>query len=87
VISKFTVSATIHMRELRSEELEAYLKTGEWRGCVGCYRYEEKGGQLFESVTGDHSTIVGLPLIHLSAELRRVGVNPLLQPAGPWYRL
>lgn len=85
VLSQFVVTATIQMRELKSEELEAYLKTGEWRGCVGCYRFEEKGSQLFEKVIGDHSTIVGLPLIQLCRELRKFGVNPLLQPAGPWY--
>jgi septum formation protein len=41
---------------------------------VGSYEIEGRGVQLFESVQGDHFTIVGLPLIPLLAELRARGV-------------
>ena len=40
---------------------------------VGAYRYEGQGIQLFEKVEGDYFTIVGLPMIPLLDELRRLG--------------
>jgi septum formation protein len=40
---------------------------------VGAYQLEGRGIQLFEKIEGDYFTIVGLPLLPLLAELRRVG--------------
>lgn len=38
---------------------------------VGAYQIEGPAVQLFEAIDGDHSTILGLPLLPLLAELRR----------------
>jgi len=40
---------------------------------VGAYQVEGPGIQLFEKVEGDHFTIVGLPLLDVLKELRRLG--------------
>ena len=40
---------------------------------VGAYQIEGEGIQLFEKVEGDHFTIIGLPLLAVLAELRRLG--------------
>jgi septum formation protein len=40
---------------------------------VGAYQIESEGVQLFEKIDGDHFTIVGLPLLPLLAELRKLG--------------
>jgi septum formation protein len=40
---------------------------------VGAYQYEGLGIQLFDSIEGDYFTIVGLPLLPLLHELRRLG--------------
>jgi septum formation protein len=40
---------------------------------VGVYRLEGLGIHLFEHVEGDHSTILGLPLLPLLSSLRRLG--------------
>lgn len=40
---------------------------------VGAYQIEGEGVQLFEKIDGDHFTIVGLPLLPLLSELRRLG--------------
>lgn len=40
---------------------------------VGAYQYEGLGIQLFEKVEGDYFTIVGLPMLPLLDELRRLG--------------
>jgi septum formation protein len=40
---------------------------------VGAYQYEGEGIQLFEQIEGDYFTIVGLPILPLLHELRRLG--------------
>ena len=41
---------------------------------VGAYQIEGLGIQLFEEIEGDHFSIIGLPLLPLLAELRRLNV-------------
>ncbi len=55
--------------------LEAYLAAeGEaLLGCVGAYRLEAFGAQLFDRIEGDYFTVLGLPLLALLAALRREG--------------
>ncbi|WP_141735640.1 Maf family protein [Oligoflexus tunisiensis] len=84
LLSSEVITATLGMRTLTSDELEAYLRTREWEGCAGCYQYENKGAQLFDWVDGDHTTIIGLPVLALLRELRKLGINTLTQPMGPW---
>jgi len=40
---------------------------------VGAYQIEGEGLQLFEKIDGDYFTIVGLPMLPLLDELRRLG--------------
>ena len=64
------------MRDFSDAFLGAYLSTeGEGiLGCVGCYKLEGMGAQLFDSVEGDYFSILGLPLQPLLAQLRNQGV-------------
>jgi len=69
-------TATLRMRDFSDAFLDAYL-TAEGEGllaCVGSYRLEGMGAQLFEAVEGDYFTVLGLPLWPVLAELRRAGV-------------
>lgn len=70
--------AHLTMRDFTDAFLERYLATlGEKvRASVGCYQLEGPGIQLFERIEGDYFTILGLPLLALLAELRRLGVVP-----------
>lgn len=77
-------SATMTMRPLSDAEIEAYLDSKEWEGCAGCYQYENLGMNLFATIEGDMSTIIGLPLPALLEDLRDLGINVLLKPEGPW---
>lgn len=43
-------------------------------GCVGGYRIEGRGAQLFSAIDGSHFSIIGLPLLPLLAYLRTSGV-------------
>ena len=67
-----TGQAELTMRNFSPEFLEAYLAAeGEAvLSCVGGYRYEGPGAQLFQTVEGDYFTILGLPLLPVLAALR-----------------
>lgn len=69
-------TATLKMRAFSPAFLDAYLAAeGEaLLSCVGSYRLEGMGAQLFEAVEGDYFTVLGLPLWPVLAELRRAGV-------------
>ncbi|WP_157215070.1 Maf family protein [Flavisphingomonas formosensis] len=68
--------AKLTVRSLSESFIAAYLDA-EWPavgGCVGCYRVEGRGVQLFARIEGDHFTIMGLPLVALCDFLRARGI-------------
>ncbi len=70
--------ARLMVRSLSAEFIEAYLDE-EWpaiAGCVGCFRLEGPGVQLFDRVRGDHFAILGMPLLPLLGYLRERGEMP-----------
>lgn len=71
-----TETVAMDVRPLSEEFLQAYLDAeyDEVRWCVGGYRIEGMGAQLFEEVTGSHFAILGLPLLELLHYLRERGV-------------
>lgn len=72
----FVDSATLQVRELSDTFIESYLDA-EWPRvgqCVGVFRMEGPGAQLFERVEGSHFTILGMPLIPLLGALRERGL-------------
>ncbi len=68
--------ARLTMRAFSDAFLEDYLaREGEAvQACVGGYRLEGLGVQLFEQIDGDYFTILGLPLLPVLALLRREGL-------------
>jgi septum formation protein len=71
-------SATLHVRPLGEAFVDAYLDA-EWPEighCVGGYRIEGRGAQLFSRIEGSQFTILGLPLLPLLNYLRLRGVMP-----------
>jgi septum formation protein len=68
--------AKLAMRDFSDAFLEEYLDA-EWpaiSGCVGGYRLEALGAQLFARVDGSHFTILGMPLLPVLDYLRVRGV-------------
>ena len=71
-------SVRLTMRPLSDAFITNYLDAeGEAvLGCVGCYRIEGLGAQLFTRVEGDQFTVRGLPLLAVLDFLRVRGVLP-----------
>lgn len=70
--------ATLHVHDLSDRFIEDYL-THEWpavSGCVGVFRIEGRGVQLFRHIDGDHFTVLGMPLLAVLTMLRELDVLP-----------
>jgi septum formation protein len=67
--------ARLTMRALSEDFLARYLDAmgDAVTHSVGAYQVEGLGVHLFEQVDGDHSSILGLPLLPLLTYLRRAG--------------
>jgi len=74
-VESFVATATLTMRPLTDDAIDLYLDLAgpTVLHSVGVYHYEGLGVHLFDSVEGDHSTILGLPLLPLLSALRRLG--------------
>ena len=76
VIWRGLETAELSVRSLSPEFIETYLdRVGDAvLSSVGGYQVEGLGIQLFDAILGEHSTILGMPLIPLLAFLRGEGV-------------
>ncbi|WP_338467289.1 Maf family protein [Novosphingobium sp. ZN18A2] len=70
--------AKLRVRQLTDSFIDSYLDS-EWpavSGCVGVFRIEALGVQLFENIEGSHFTVLGMPLLPLLGALREAGEIP-----------
>lgn len=78
VVWKHAAMASLHVIEMSDAFIDAYLDA-EWpavAGCVGVFRIEARGVQLFERIEGDHFTVLGMPLLLVLGALRELGELP-----------
>ena len=70
--------ASLYVNEISDKFIKHYLDA-EWpavSGCVGVFRIENRGVQLFERIEGDYFTILGMPLLPVLNALRKFGELP-----------
>ena len=72
VIFSHLSTATLKMRHFSDTFLDSYLaaNANDVLSCVGGYKIEGEGIQLFENIKGDSFTIQGIPLLPLLQFLR-----------------
>lgn len=67
------VVTDVTFRELRPEEISAYVRTGEPMDKAGSYGVQGRGGIFLESFQGSYSSVVGLPLRETADLLAQAG--------------
>jgi len=69
-----TVNTEVAMREATEQEIEDYVRAGEWRGKAGAYAIQGMAAALVTEIRGSVTNVVGLPLAEVLAELVHAGV-------------
>lgn len=74
---RVTVTTTaVRMVPMRPEEVEWYVDTGEPMDKAGSYAVQGIGAMFIDSVFGNYTNVVGLPLSTLFAMMREAGIDP-----------
>jgi septum formation protein len=76
VVWRHGALARLRVRALDEGFIARYLDA-EWPevgACVGVFRIEGRGVHLFESIAGDHFTVLGMPLLPVLGALREFGL-------------
>lgn len=63
----------VKFKRLSTEEIEAYIASGEWEGKAGGYAIQGAAEGLISWIQGSHSGVVGLPLYETRALLKSAG--------------
>jgi len=71
IFQKFS-RVKLQMRKMQSQEIENYVKIDTPWGCAGSYKYESLGKHLFEKISGDYYSVLGLAIKPLIAFLHRL---------------
>ena len=64
-------TAWVRFAPLEEEEVQWYLNTGEWQGVAGGYRIQQRAACFVESLRGNYSTVMGLPIRSIYVILKR----------------
>ena len=74
-VKKGHETTKVKFSELTTEEIQAYIKTGEPFDKAGAYAVQGRGALLVEGLDGCYSNVVGLPLRKLGQMLREFGIR------------
>lgn len=79
ILAEDSDSADMTMRALDAAQIARYLDIAgpAVLASVGAYQIEGLGAHLFETISGDYATILGLPMLKLLAALRGLGLLAL----------
>lgn len=67
------VTTRISFKRLSTQEIEAYISTGEWEGKAGSYSIQGRAAKFVKFISGSYTNVVGLPLYETDCLLRGVG--------------
>jgi septum formation protein len=74
------VASQVDIAPLTSEQIAAYVATGEPLDKAGAYGIQGLGGQLVRAVAGSYTAVVGLPLVSVHRLLCTAGLDGLRDP-------
>lgn len=66
-----TSTSTVFFGFLDNDELDAYIKSEEWKGVSGGYRLQGLASRFIKRIEGSPSGIVGLPVYELFSMLKK----------------
>ena len=67
------IETRVSFKHLSTQDIEAYLASGEWRGKAGGYAIQGRAGAFVDQLVGSYQSVVGLPLYETMAILTGEG--------------
>ncbi len=67
------IETRVSFKHLSTQDIEAYLASGEWRGKAGGYAIQGRAGAFVTKLVGSYQSVVGLPLYETMAILAGEG--------------
>lgn len=74
-IASHTTETKVHFRKLTTEEIDAYVATGEPLDKAGAYGIQGLGNVLVDKIEGSFSNVMGLPVEEVMVVLKDFGVE------------
>ena len=71
---EFYAETEVRFRAISDREIEWYLDSGEYSDKAGAYAIQGRAAVFIESIIGEYTNVMGLPLCELSRLLREVGL-------------
>ena len=68
------IETQVKLKRLSSDETDAYIASGEWRGKAGGYAIQGIAARFVPWIGGSHSNVVGLPLTETAGMLEAAGL-------------
>lgn len=72
-VSERLVTTILAFQRLTTQQIDAHLASGEWRGVAGGYQIQKRAEVFVRFLSGSHSNVVGLPLFETAQLLRGAG--------------
>ncbi len=66
------VTSQVEFRSLSAAEIEAYVKSDEWRDKAGSYAIQGIGAALIRNVRGSISNIIGIPVDEVLSDAQKL---------------
>jgi septum formation protein len=77
-VRDITVESRVEMRDVRRDELAAYVATGESLDKAGGYAVQGGARSFVTKIVGSETNVIGLPMDETLALLAEVGIEPSL---------
>jgi septum formation protein len=68
----FAATAECRVKRLPKKWLEDYLESGRWKGKAGGYGLQDKGDPFVTLISGEATTVIGLPMKLVTGELNSI---------------
>lgn len=70
-----SVETKVYFKHIPKQEIDAYIASEEPLEFAGAYAIQHLGGLFVEKIEGDYFNIVGLPILPLTVELKKFGLE------------
>jgi septum formation protein len=74
IVREACVETDVRFRDVSDDEIARYLATQEYVDKAGAYAIQGRAAAFVESIVGEYTNVMGLPLCELSRLLREMGV-------------